>query len=265
MTAQRLIQSSLIQSRLARGFGLIELMIGMPRVTFLLLGLSEVLSASRTAYNTAQGTAEVQENGRFALQFLERDTRMAGHMGCVADEAALYRGTAGVFLAFHCTAAPPYIEASYATVPYYQRFDLSIQGFEAVSGTRTTPATTLTLPVATAAPAWTALPWKHTGGQFACWISGTRWNTGTPREQRHPPAAFLRHLFSAGHQLQSRGLPDHCARVRCPGGRRAQWDVRDCKLHQRQCLHCHQRERSRPDNSRNWPWAECGRLQSRRW
>lgn len=40
----------------------------------------------------AEGSARAQENGRFALEFLQRDIRMAGHFGCVNDQAHFVRG-----------------------------------------------------------------------------------------------------------------------------------------------------------------------------
>jgi type IV pilus assembly protein PilW len=135
MSAQRLAPSGF-----ARGFGLIELMIGITLGSILLLGLSEVFSASRTAYNTAQGTAEVQENGRFALDFLERDGRMVGHMGCASDQARLAAPSPDFFSHF-IAASPglnkPYTEANYASVPFQERFDLAVQGFEAFNSAPT--------------------------------------------------------------------------------------------------------------------------------
>lgn len=72
-----------------QGLSLIELMIAILIGTFLTLGLVQVFSASREAYRLSEGLARVQENGRFALDYLQRDIRMAGHMGCVNDQARL--------------------------------------------------------------------------------------------------------------------------------------------------------------------------------
>ena len=70
-----------------RGLSLIELMIALLIGTILVLGLVQVFGASRTAYQLSEGMSRVQENGRFALDFLQRDIRMAGHFGCVNDQA----------------------------------------------------------------------------------------------------------------------------------------------------------------------------------
>lgn len=72
-----------------QGLSLIELMIAILIGAFLTLGLLQVFSASREAYRLSEGIARVQENGRFALDYLQRDIRMAGHFGCVNDQARL--------------------------------------------------------------------------------------------------------------------------------------------------------------------------------
>lgn len=77
------------RSRRMLGLSLIEIMVALAIGTVLLLGLVQVFSASRTAYQLSEGMARVQENARFALEFLQRDIRMAGHYGCVNDQAHL--------------------------------------------------------------------------------------------------------------------------------------------------------------------------------
>lgn len=73
----------------ARGVSLIEMMIALAIGAFLILGLARVFSASRTAYQLSEGVSRVQENGRFAIDFIQRDLRMVGHMGCVNDQSHL--------------------------------------------------------------------------------------------------------------------------------------------------------------------------------
>lgn len=78
-----------MQRRLQRGLSLIEIMVALAIGAVLLLGLTRVFSASRTAYQMSEGMARVQENARFAMEFLQRDIRMAGHYGCVNDQSHL--------------------------------------------------------------------------------------------------------------------------------------------------------------------------------
>lgn len=74
------------------GVTLIELLVALLIGTLLILGLVQVFSASRVAYQMSEGMARVQENARFAMDYLQRDIRMAGHYGCVNDQAHLVRG-----------------------------------------------------------------------------------------------------------------------------------------------------------------------------
>lgn len=105
----------------ARGVSLIELMIAIAIGSLLLLGLVQVFSASRAAYQTSEGLGRVQENGRFAIDYLLRDIRMAGHFGCANDQAHWVKGTGD--LVNHFGSAVNALN-----------FDLSIAGYEA-SGT----------------------------------------------------------------------------------------------------------------------------------
>ncbi|MCD9029781.1 PilW family protein [Luteimonas sp. BDR2-5] len=131
-----------------RGFSLIELMIAMLIGLLLLIGVVQLFSASRAAYQLSEGMSRVQENGRFAIDFLQRDTRMAGHFGCVNDQSHSLADPAGITTTFASSPAA-------AVDPL--RFDISIQGYEAED---TAPGEALTLPaIGAAAPAsgWAGL------------------------------------------------------------------------------------------------------------
>lgn len=104
----------------AYGVSLIELMIAIAIGSLLLLGLVQVFSASRAAYSTSEGMARVQESGRFAIDYLQRDLRMAGHFGCVNDQAHEVRGRAEDIVNHF---GPTPVDAL--------NFDLSIVGYEA--------------------------------------------------------------------------------------------------------------------------------------
>lgn len=142
------MKSARFAGRPPRGVSLIELMIALVIASLLILGLVEVFSASRTAYQLSEGLARVQENGRFAVDYIQRDFRLAGHMGCVNDQARfLPENTSGTRSALASTfledtdqLAKNY-EAGY--VPHYLRFDFPIQAYEAND---TGPADELDLP-----------------------------------------------------------------------------------------------------------------------
>ncbi|USI99970.1 PilW family protein [Xanthomonas prunicola] len=118
--------------RVAAGISLIEMMIAMVIGLVLMLGVIQVFSASRTASMLAEGSARAQENGRFAMDFLQRDIRMAGHFGCVNDQAHFVRGE-----------GDPVVTTGAASGSGHPLdFSISVQGYEAPN---TTPPGTLKL------------------------------------------------------------------------------------------------------------------------
>ncbi len=150
------------------GVSLIELMVALAIGSLLILALVQVFAGSRTAYQLSSGLARTQENGRFAIDMLQRDLRMAGHMGCVNDQAR--------FLPTNVTASRPALlstflsmneqfgaagaATNYAGALPQLRFDRGIEAFNAI-GTRSgnTLALTTNPVTATAAESWEpALP-----------------------------------------------------------------------------------------------------------
>lgn len=103
----------------ARGVSLIELMIALVIGMILMLGVVQVFGASRAAYQLSEGMGRSQENARFAIDFLQRDIRMAGHFGCVNDQAHARNTPLGMTTTF---AAPGHPALD---------FGISIQGYEA--------------------------------------------------------------------------------------------------------------------------------------
>lgn len=116
--------------RTSAGLSLVELMIAMVIGLVLLLGLMQVFAASRTASRLSEGLARVQENGRFAMDFLQRDLRMAGHFGCVNDQSHSINNPGSLHTTFTAGAHPAL------------DFTQSIQGYEAAD---TKPGDPLTL------------------------------------------------------------------------------------------------------------------------
>jgi len=149
------------------GLSLIELMIAVALSAFLLVGLIQIFTASSQAYRTSVGLSRVQEGGRFSFEFMQRDLRMAGHMGWANDVARMYSGT-------YPTPSPAFAVTQFdnlmaadnnptntsnsmgelAAAPFPFRFDTAIQGFEANG---TAPGQTVALAGRTAGVAgdWT--------------------------------------------------------------------------------------------------------------
>jgi type IV pilus assembly protein PilW len=78
--------------RSQRGLSLIELMVALTIGLLLSFGILQIFSASKTAYQLQEGLSRIQENGRFAAQFLQGKLRMAGFMGCGNDMARSANG-----------------------------------------------------------------------------------------------------------------------------------------------------------------------------
>ena len=67
--------------KLQRGLTLIELMVALAIGAFLMIGTITVFMQSRTTLRVTESIARLQENGRFALDSIEPDIRMAHYWG----------------------------------------------------------------------------------------------------------------------------------------------------------------------------------------
>lgn len=66
------------------GLSLVELMIAMVIGLVLMTGVLQIFLGSKRVYTTQDALSRIQENGRLAVDFLSRDTRMAGYAGCAS-------------------------------------------------------------------------------------------------------------------------------------------------------------------------------------
>jgi type IV pilus assembly protein PilW len=69
------------------GLTLIEIMIALLIGAFLLGGVLQIFLGSKQTYRMQDNLAKLQENGRFAMEFLAKDIRMAGYWGCLKSGA----------------------------------------------------------------------------------------------------------------------------------------------------------------------------------
>jgi type IV pilus assembly protein PilW len=65
------------------GLTLIEIMVALVISTFLIGGVIQVYLGNKASYRFSDASSRVQENGRFALDALTADLRLAGFFGCV--------------------------------------------------------------------------------------------------------------------------------------------------------------------------------------
>ncbi len=91
------------QTRRAQsGFSLIEIMIAITLSLLLIAGVLQIFLSTRATFRMQDGLSRVQESGRFAVEMMSRDIRMAGYAGCgkleniklnvIADDAPAFAG-----------------------------------------------------------------------------------------------------------------------------------------------------------------------------
>lgn len=65
-----------------RGFTLVEVMVALTIGLIILAALAQLFASSRATSTAQNALARVQENARFAMEFISQDLRMAGYAGC---------------------------------------------------------------------------------------------------------------------------------------------------------------------------------------
>lgn len=66
----------------ARGFSVVEMMVAMTISLVLIAGVIQIFVGSKQSYRVTEALSRIQENGRFAVEFLGRDAREIGFFGC---------------------------------------------------------------------------------------------------------------------------------------------------------------------------------------
>lgn len=118
------------------GLSLIELMIALALSMLLILGLIEIFGSTRAAFAASEGLARTQENSRFAMDFVRRDARMAGHMGCLNEFGHIRVGPNPITGVLEVLTDGSYYNhmvvdgASIDTAPYAMRSELPVQVYE---------------------------------------------------------------------------------------------------------------------------------------
>lgn len=70
-----------LRSRL-RGYTLVELMVSLTLSAILMTGVAQVFVGMRQSDRSQEENSQIQDSGRFALNFLTQDIRMSGFLGC---------------------------------------------------------------------------------------------------------------------------------------------------------------------------------------
>jgi type IV pilus assembly protein PilW len=75
------------------GLTVVEIMVGAAIGLFLVAVMGSMFLGSKTTFNHQNHLARLQENGRFAVEALSTDLRMAGFRGCRGSTAATFTNT----------------------------------------------------------------------------------------------------------------------------------------------------------------------------
>ena len=76
------------------GFSLIELMVAIVLGIIVTLGIITMFSGTQQSLSSVNGQARIQENSRYALDFMSRALRMAGYLGCVSTRVTVFNARA---------------------------------------------------------------------------------------------------------------------------------------------------------------------------
>lgn len=71
---------------LQAGMTIVEIMIALTISLILMAGVIQIFISSKSTYRMQDESARIQENGRFAAEFMARDIRMAGYTGCASRQ-----------------------------------------------------------------------------------------------------------------------------------------------------------------------------------
>ena len=93
------------------GVSLVEVLVAMVISLFLLAGIVQVYLGNKTTFAFTNALAEIQENGRYALDVMTQDIRMAGEWGCVAFDPD---DTSNINNTLDAVSVPGYTAATHA-------------------------------------------------------------------------------------------------------------------------------------------------------
>ena len=96
--------SSVSQRRLKQnGYTLVEIMVAIVLGLLLTAALVQSYAATKQSYRTTEGVSRIQENARFAMQFVRTDLREAGFASCIGGVRNKLNGDPSDYISF---AAP---------------------------------------------------------------------------------------------------------------------------------------------------------------
>lgn len=86
--------------KLETGFSIVEFSVATTIALIIMAAVTQVYLSSRTTYGVQEGLSRVQENGRFAIDFISRDVRMAGYTGCTDESTKIKEDVGGALVEY---------------------------------------------------------------------------------------------------------------------------------------------------------------------
>ncbi len=83
--------------RQQQGFSLIELMLALALGVIVTAGIVTLFVGNNQTYALLNGQSRMQENARFAIDFISRDARTAGYFGCDPEPGKIYKTLNGAW------------------------------------------------------------------------------------------------------------------------------------------------------------------------
>lgn len=71
-----------VRSHAERGFSLVEMLVAMLLGIILMAAVVQIFIGSKQTYRMREQVAALTDNGRFAIELMQREIRMAGYSGC---------------------------------------------------------------------------------------------------------------------------------------------------------------------------------------
>lgn len=84
-----------MSKRRQNGFSLVEMLLAMALGLIVVTGIVQLFIGNSQSSNVISGQARLQENARFAFEFISRAARQAGYFGCIRDDRTRVWGLVG--------------------------------------------------------------------------------------------------------------------------------------------------------------------------
>ena len=174
----------------AKGFSMIELMLALALGVIVTWGIVQLFVGNNQTYTLLNGQARLQENARFAMDFVTRSARAAGYFGCDPEPTKIYDSLTGTWNQLF-------------------EFDIStpIQGFNGIAN-----GNALTDWV----PSLTVLPRTSGGTTVNAFINGNGIDVATMKPLTD--VLVLRHVDVPGASIAQLTQPTDQPRVNVPAG-----------------------------------------------